>query len=72
MADTIPPKNTAKRTNVDAHLMEGWRAAAKDPETEMFPWLVQGGLMGILHVPVNVGVFPEWTGTPECSPDEII
>ena len=36
VADIIPPRVTAKRTNVDAHLFEGWRAAAKDPETKIF------------------------------------
>jgi len=67
--DHIPTKVTAKRTDVDAHLLEGWRAAAKDPETEMFNWLTVGGPMGILHTPKNVGIFPEVEGTPECSPD---
>ena len=72
MSDTIPPRVTAKRTDVDAHLLEEWRAAAKDPETEMFDWLTVGGPMGILHIPKNVGVFPECEGAPECSPDAII
>ena len=51
--DHIPAKVTAKRTDVDAHLLEGWRAAAKDPETEMFNWLTVGGPMGILHTHLN-------------------
>ena len=38
----------------------------------MLPWVIIGGPMGILHVPVNVGVSLECTATPECSPDEII
>ena len=42
VSDHIPAKVTAKRTGVDAHLLEGWRAAAKDPETEMFNWLTVG------------------------------
>ena len=71
VADTIPPKVTAKRTDVDAHLLEGWRSAAKDPESEMFEWLTVGGPMGIIHTPKNVGIFPEVEGTPECSPDAI-
>ena len=71
VADTIPPKVTAKRTDVDAHLLEGWRPAAKDLESEMFDWLTVGGPMGILHTPKNVGIFPEVKGTPECSPDAI-
>ena len=57
VADTIPPKVTAKRTDVDAHLLEGWRSAAKDPESEIFEWLTVGGPMGILHTPKNVGIF---------------
>ena len=28
--------------------------------------------MGILHLPKNVGVFPDCDGAPECSPDAII
>ena len=40
-ATTMPPNNTARRTNVDAHLLEGWRAGAKDPEHQMFTWLTQ-------------------------------
>ena len=62
VADTTPPRVTAKRTNVDAHLLEGWRAAAKDPETEMFGWLTIGGPMGILHIPKNVGHLPRLRG----------
>ena len=69
--DNIPPKVTAKRTDVDAHLLEGWRSAAKDPETEMFEWLTVGGPMGIMHTPKNVGIFPVVEGTPECSHDAI-
>ena len=64
VADTTPPKVTAKPTNVDAHLLEGWRAAAKDPETEVFEWLTVGGPMGILHTPRNVGVFPVCVKAP--------
>ena len=43
VADSIPPKVTAKRTDVDAHLLEGWRSAAKDPESEIFEWSTVGG-----------------------------
>ena len=56
-ADTTPPKVTAKRTNVDAHLLEVWRPGAKDPETEVFEWLTVVGPMGILHTPKNVRIF---------------
>ena len=38
----------------------------------MFTWLRQGGPMGILHTPVNVGVFPDCTDRRECGPDEIL
>ena len=65
VADTIPPCTTARRANVGARLLEGWRAGAKDPETQMFPWFTQGGSMGVLHTPVNVGVFPDCTDIPE-------
>ena len=46
VAGSIPPKVTAKRTDVDAHLLEGWRSAAKDPESEIFDWLTVGGANG--------------------------
>ena len=31
----------------------------------MFTWLTQGGPKGISHKPVNVGVFPDCTDTPD-------
>ena len=44
--------------SVLAHLFESWRGRAKDPETEMFPWVVAGAPAGITMMPAPAGIFP--------------
>ena len=54
-----PDNQTTRRTKADAHLLEAWRAGDKDPEHLMLSWLTIGTPAGILHSPVEVGVFPD-------------
>ena len=44
---------------MDAQLLEAWRAAASDPDSQVYMWLRDGGPTGITSRLVDPGTFPK-------------
>ena len=48
-------------TEIRAHLLEGWRATAGDPEWAVTRWLTADGVpAGVRRHPEDCGIFREW------------
>ena len=55
---TFQPTAATEKTVMDAELLDLWRAAAKDPDTEPPKWLARGAPAGILEPVQDRGIFP--------------
>ena len=51
-------EHAERRTNIDAQLLEAWRAAAKDPNDQVSVWLKFGAPTGITSQLQDPGIFP--------------
>ena len=63
-----------EETPVDVELLEHWRDAAKDPDSEPVRWLKEGALAGITQPVIDKGIFPLYDpelDTAECSPEDL-
>lgn len=58
-------------TSINATLLEAWRAAARDPDTEVYKWLTEGAPAGIELKPKDCGIFPTLDDSPELSAEDI-
>eukprot|EP00974_Lingulodinium_polyedra_P002562 240318-Lingulodinium_polyedra.AAC.1 len=47
-----------QRTPLRVGLLEGWRAAARDPDVHVIRWLRDGAPGGLRELPEHCGVFP--------------
>ena len=56
------------KTRADASLLEAWRVSARGPDNQIFSWLTQGAPAGILHQPVDVGIFPDCSAPSDNLP----
>ena len=52
-------------TNINASLLEAWRAKANDPDSEVAKWLYSGAPAGITIHPPSCGIFPEIGDSPD-------
>ena len=66
--EEICPKHVAtactEETVIDTDLLDLWRTASKDPDTEPPMWLKHGAPAGIVEPIVDRGVFPLSTTPP--------
>ena len=53
-----PVFNSTCTTNIRASLLESWRKAAGDPDTEVYTWLTEGSPAGIRNSARPCGIFP--------------
>ena len=56
---TLPKRSRKVFTEVNAQLIEAWRAAAGDKDTQVCKWLVEGAPAGINREYTTCGIFPE-------------
>ena len=55
----MPTSRTNGLSSLDTQLLEGWRCAAKHPDSEVCTWLDDGGPAGIKFAPTDSGgIFP--------------
>ena len=55
---TLPKPSGKVKTEVNARFIEAWRAAAKDSDSRVCRWLVEGWPAGIEHEHTTCGIFP--------------
>ena len=67
----VPPTDHERLTKIDAHLLESWRTAAEDPETQAANWCITGSPTGILHQPSGPGIFPDVACPAELRPEDL-
>ena len=60
-----------RRTNVDAHLLEAWRAASPDPDSQIYLWLTDGSPTGITSPLIDPGIFPEVSRPADMQPQDL-
>ena len=58
-------------TIIGAELLESWRRAANDPETEVGEWLITGSPAGIVNIPTSCGLFPPADDVPEIDAGDL-
>ena len=59
------------RTNVDAVLLEAWRKAPGDPESQVYLWLTDGAPTGITSKLVEPGIFPACAKPADLEPEDV-
>ena len=52
---------------VDAHMLDHWQKAAKDPDTEAAQWLLHGAPAGITEAVKDCGIFPLYDPTKDTA-----
>ena len=65
------PPNYTPMTRVDALLLEAWRKASRDPDDHAGKWMIYGAPAGIIHQPVDPGIFPDVSAPAEMDPNEL-
>lgn len=58
-------------TIIDAELLESWRRAANDPETQVGEWLITGSPAGVVNIPASCGIFPPADDVPEIDAEDL-
>ena len=57
----LPQRRCDVTTEIDAVLLEAWRASAGDPDSQVASWCLAGSPAGIVDQYPTCGIFPEVT-----------